>query len=419
MQRSRLGIIFLIVIFDMLAFGLVVPQLGVYAKLYQASGKVQGLLVASYSIMQFVFAPLLGRWSDRVGRKPVLLYSLFTSFVAHVLFAFSRSLAVLFAARLIDGFGGANISTAQAYISDVTPKEKRSHAMAIIGVSFGLGFVFGPAFGGIAGHFGTQWWGPHGGSIAIGSLAAICSLVTLILTGLVLHESLPEEERGHARKLRLLDLNALADAFRDPVLARLLLIMLVSTSGFAVMHAVMPYFVVDVEGLQVHQVGDMAAAQVAIAKVFAWIGVLAILVQGGAVRPLVKRYGETRLLQAGLGLMIVGLATLPLAHSLGRMVLLLTPLSAGNALGWVVLPVLLTFYAPAARRGEVLGVSQSLGSIGRILGPLGGGALYDWGRGVPFYVGAALCAVALLLALWVPHEHPAETPVEPVVAVME
>ena len=166
--QRRSAVIYAIIFLDLLAFGIVVPQLGIYAKHFGASALVQGLLVGCYSAMQFLFAPLLGRWSDRIGRRPVLLISLLTSFAGHVLFALAHSLPLLFAARLIDGLGGANVSTAQAYLSDVTPNERRAKAMAAVGMSFGMGFILGPVVGAGLAPWGTHHWGAYGGNLAIG-----------------------------------------------------------------------------------------------------------------------------------------------------------------------------------------------------------------------------------------------------------
>lgn len=410
MSGKSKGILYGIVLFDLLAFGIIIPQLGVYAKLYQASGALQGLLIASYSILQFVTAPLLGRWSDRVGRKPVLAVCLASSFVAHCLFASAHSLTTLFLARIIDGAAGGNVAVAQAYLSDVTDEKNRSKAMGMVGASFGLGFLLGPVIGGIAGHFGTAHWGPHGGNIAIGGTAAVLSVLTLCLTLTKLKESLPPEARQTSDKpLKLIDVPALRHVLSEPVVARLLAIMLIGTAGFAVLHAVLPYFVVDLAQLQIHQESDMAAAQLAVAKAFAWMGLIVVLVQGGAMGPLTKRYREATLLVVGEALTILALAYLPTSRSLPMLLWWLTPLAFGNSLAVVVLPSLLTFHAPANRRGETLGLASSMGSVGRIVGPLVGGALYDFGHAMPFEVGAALCGVALLLALGLPRR-PAEEP---------
>jgi multidrug resistance protein len=172
-QRASLGVVFLIVFVDLLGFGVVVPQLGIYVDKYQGSAFVVGLLLSSYSLMQFLMAPRLGRLSDRIGRKPILLYSLAGFVVANLVFAFADSLLMLFVSRLLAGAAAANISTAQAYIADITPEEKRTQGMAIIGAAFGLGFVLGPALGGLLGGVG--------GNFAIGLASAFFSGLSFLL----------------------------------------------------------------------------------------------------------------------------------------------------------------------------------------------------------------------------------------------
>lgn len=409
-QRGREGIIFAIIFFDLLGFGIIIPQLGIFSKHYAASGFQQGLLVGSYAAMQFLFAPLLGRWSDRVGRRPVLLVSLFTSFLAHLLFAVAHSLTLLFVSRIVDGIGGANISTAQAYLSDVTPPDKRSKAMARIGMSFGLGFILGPALGGFIGQWGTLHLGDHGlvhgANLAIGLLAAGCSLITMLLTAFRLPESLPPEQRHPAEgRLRFIDIGGLREALAQPVLPRLLLVSLVSTSGFAVLHAILTYFVLDTIKADVSGQASLVLAQSATTKVFAAMGIASFFGQG-LVHPLAKHTGEAKLLRLGLVLQIIALGLMPTVHSMRMLLLLLTPLSLGSAFCVATLPALISLYSPAGRRGEILGVNASLGSLGRIGGPLSGGLLYDLGRAVPFWVGGLFCLVALLFAIRLPARAP-------------
>ena len=412
------GLIYLVVFLDLLGFGIVIPQLGVYSKLYHASGLQQGLLIASYSMMQFLFAPLLGRWSDRIGRRPVLIISLATSLAGHILFAMSHSLTLLFASRIVDGLGGANISTAQAYLSDITPAEKRARAMGMIGAAFGMGFVLGPAAGAIVGPLGVQWWGPHGGNLAIGGLAAISSAITLLVALFRLGESLPVEERHTTpTSLRLLDFRVLQGAAEKGTLIRLLWIMLVATAGFAVLHAVLTFFIIDTLGLDVDEQAGHASRLAG--YVFCWIGFLTAMVQGGLIGRLVKKHGEASLMLTGLFLMAVGLALMPTSHSLGVLFLVTTPLAIGSALNSATLPALMTFHSPGKQRGEVLGLNSSMGSIGRIIGPLLGGLLYDVRTSAPFEVGAVLCFVAMIVGFGIPRDRPGEAPVAEADAVVE
>ncbi|MCC7495674.1 MAG: MFS transporter [Fimbriimonadaceae bacterium] len=392
--------IYAIVFLDLLGFGLVIPQLGVYAKLYGASGLAQGLLIASYSLMQFLCGPLFGRWSDRVGRRPVLLLSLCGSLAGYLLFAFSHSFAMLFVSRLIHGLGSANLATAQAYLGDVTPPERRAKAMGLIGAAFGLGFVFGPACGAILGPWGSHHWGPHGGNLAIGLLASSLSLLTLLLGAARLPESLPPDRRsGDAAPSSPFATASLDLCHQQPVLTRLLWVFFVATAGFSVLHAILSYHLID--SLRLDVATDTGAAQRFTGYLFTWIGLLAALVQGGLIGRLVQRCGESRLLLAGLVLLAGALALLPWTHSLGQLLLVATPLAIGNALCTATLPTLMTFHSPEPRRGEALGLLQAVGSLGRIVGPVAGGALYGLQRPSPFLLGAVLCAVAALVALGV------------------
>lgn len=419
MNRPRsAGLIYAVVFLDLLGFGLVIPQLGVYSKLFDASGAVQGILIASYSVVQFLFAPLLGRWSDRIGRRPVLILSLATSLLGYVLFAMAHNLTLLFASRIIDGLGGANIATAQAYVADITPEDKRARAMGLIGAAFGMGFILGPAFGGQAGQLGVQWWGPHGGNLAIGGLAAICSGVTLLLAIFRLGESLPPEERhASATSLKLLDLDVVRDSPERDALTRLMIIMLISTAGFAVLHAILTFFIIDTLHLDVTTEAGRASKLAGF--VFCWIGFLMAMIQGGLIGRLVKKHGETSLMRAGLFLLAVGLSIMPFSHSLGMLYLVTTPLAIGSALNSSTLPALLTFHSPGRQRGEVLGLSHSMASLGRIIGPLMGGWLYDFRTTLPFEIGAGLCLFALLVGLGLRRDRPGEVAPAEADAVVE
>ncbi len=419
MKRTRsAGLIFAVVFLDLLGFGLVIPQLGVYSRLFDASGAVQGVLIASYSVAQFFFAPLLGRWSDRIGRRPVLLLSLATTLLGYVLFAMAHNLTLLFASRIIDGLGGANVSTAQAYLADITPQEKRAKAMGLIGAAFGLGFILGPAIGGQAGQLGVHWWGPNGGNLAIGGLAAICSGVTLLLAFFRLGESLPPEERhAAASSLKLLDLSVVRDSPSRQALTRLMIIMLIATAGFAVLHAILTFFIIDTLGLRVAD--EAGTASRLAGYVFCWIGFLTAMVQGGLIGRLVKKHGETSLMLAGLFLMAVGLSIMPLSHELWTLYLVTTPLAIGSALNSSTLPALLTFHSPGRQRGEVLGLSHAMASLGRIIGPLLGGWLYDLRLTAPFELGAGLCLFALVVGLGLPRDRPGEVAPAEADAVVE
>jgi len=217
----------------------------------------------------------------------------------------------------------------------------------------------GPAIGGQAGQLGVHWWGPNGGNLAIGGLAAICSGVTLLLAFFRLGESLPPEERhAAASSLKLLDLSVVRDSPSRQALTRLMIIMLIATAGFAVLHAILTFFIIDTLGLRVAD--EAGTASRLAGYVFCWIGFLTAMVQGGLIGRLVKKHGETSLMLAGLFLMAVGLSIMPLSHELWTLYLVTTPLAIGSALNSSTLPALLTFHSPGRHRGEVLGLSHAM-----------------------------------------------------------
>ena len=205
-HRAKIGIVFLIVFIDLVGFGIVIPILPLYAEEYGPSPVIFGLLMASFSIMQFLAAPILGRLSDRIGRRPVLLVSLLGSAVGYVLFGIAGSLAMLFASRIIDGISGGNISTAQAVIADITAPEDRAKGMGIIGAAFGLGFILGPAIGALLVTIAP--WLPGIG-------AAVASLIAFVLVLIRLPETLDTEARREARR-HPLNLGSLVEALSHP-----------------------------------------------------------------------------------------------------------------------------------------------------------------------------------------------------------
>ena len=188
-MHMALGLMFLTVFIDLIGFGIIIPLLPLYAKQFGASGLTVGLLLTSYSLMQFFFAPMWGRLSDRIGRRPVLLISLATSAIGYMIWGVAGSLPMLFLSRIVAGFGNANLAVAQAYISDVTPEEYRAHGMGMIGAAFGLGFVLGPAIAGIATYFGLL-------PSMLGFIAAFFSIADLIFTAIFLPE--PENRKDNA-----------------------------------------------------------------------------------------------------------------------------------------------------------------------------------------------------------------------------
>jgi DHA1 family tetracycline resistance protein-like MFS transporter len=376
--------LFLIVFVDLVGFGLVIPLLPFYAVRFAASPQQVTMLLAVYSLMQLFTAPLWGRLSDRIGRRPVLMTSMAASALAYLWLGGASALWMLFAARALAGACAGNIAAAQAYIADVTTPENRAKGMGLIGAAFGLGFIFGPALGGfLAGH------DPATANLAAPAwLAAGLSLAALCGVFFLLRESLLPEQRGEARRRGRF--GALMAALRRPVLSRLILIFFLVILAFAAMESTF--------ALWAMRQFDWGPAQVG--YVFAYVGVLSAVLQGGLIGRLARHFGEERLLLGGLVLIGVGLAVLPFARDLPVLGVGVSGLALGMGLTQPSLNSLISRRAGRSEQGEVLGVSQSVGSLSRVLGPVLAGVLFaDLGRDSPFVCGTALIAIAFVLAL--------------------
>ncbi|MBE4751031.1 MFS transporter [Corallococcus sp. ZKHCc1 1396] len=413
-REASLRVVFGIAVLDLIGFGILIPQLGVYGVRFGASPFTVGLLVAVYSLMQLVAAPIMGRLSDRFGRRPVLLLSQVGSLAGYVLFAFADTLPLLFLSRVIDGVSGGNVSTAQAVVADITKPHERARGMGIIGAAFGLGFVMGPALGGVLG----AW----GGNLAIGLFAAGLSALNLINTWFFLPETrVPGSPSATVRTMK-----GAASVLTMPVVGRCVVLVLLFTVAFAQMEGTFSVFLltrflssgaVPLEGgWLVHAVHPDAAvlkeASLRSGALFAVVGVLSALVQGGLVRRLVApghgpvassggRGGrEAPVAVAGFALTAAGLALLPVAPTYGWLFPVMGLLAVGSALVNPCLSALVSLHAPSERQGAVLGAYQACGSLGRIVGPALGGLLFTrLGPAAPYGTGAVLVGVGGVLAL--------------------
>lgn len=380
-RLSPLAVVFLTVFIDLVGFGIVIPLVPLYAESYKPSPLAFGILMASFSAMQFVFAPLLGRLSDRVGRRPVLLFSLFGSFLSYLLFAFAGSFAGLLASRVLAGIMGANIGTAQAVIADVTPQGDRARGMGLVGMAFGLGFVFGPAIGGFAVKVSPT---------LPGLVAAGLSLLAFGWAFFGLPETRPADAAArHAH--RGFPLRAALAGFRRPVVGALLLITLLNTTAFANFEATFAQFARSRFGHDPSTVSWL----------FVLIGVTAAIVQGGLIRRLVPVLGEARLIGIGTTLLALSFAGLVLVPGHGALIALIVTTATGSGLTNPALAGLLSRSTEAAEQGEILGAAQSLSSLGRILGPFWGEHVwFQWGAAGPYGTGALLEVVAVVVVLF-------------------
>ncbi len=371
-------ILFLIVFIDLVGFGLVIPLLPFYAERFAASPLQMTLLFAVYSLMSMMTAPLWGRLSDRVGRRPVLMASMAAAALAYVGLAFATRLWMVFAARGFAGACAGNIAAAQAYIADVTAPEQRAKGMGMIGAAFGLGFIIGPVLGGvIAGNDLATADLQTPGLIAAGlSFAAFLGVIAL------LPESLAA---GRARSSRG-RIAAARGALAQPVLARLLVVFFLVILAFSGMETTFAWWAIAQFGWGPRPIGF----------VFFYVGLLSALMQGVFIGKLTGRFGEERVMLAGLGAIALGLLVLPFAHELARLGVALSALALGMGAMQPSLNSLISRRAGAGEQGEIMGVAQSVGSLSRVLGPIIAGSLFAaFGRNTPYLWGAVLVGGAL------------------------
>jgi multidrug resistance protein len=350
--------VFITVLLDLIGFGMIIPQLPFYAQTFHASPAQIGWLFASYSLMQLVFAPPLGRLSDRVGRRPVLLVSIMGSIAAYVLFAFAPSFLWLLVSRALSGIAAANYGIAQAYVADVTPAAERSKAMGmVVGAAFGLGFVLGPALGAILAHFGPR---------VLPLTAAGFSAANLLAALVWLRESLPPEVRGRVHGTWF-EPRILAETWRNPPVRGLMLLAFLVTFCFSMMETSLALYCQARFGFDMKKTGWL----------FVYVGVLLVIVQGALVGRLVQRFGERRLILNSILVMAAGLLLLPAAANPWLLLPALSLLAVGSGLHNPSSLGLLSLLTGAGEQGGVSGIYRSYGALARTLGPLAGPFLFQ------------------------------------------
>ena len=368
-MNRRLAIIFLIVFVDLLGFSLILPLLPYYAQTFGADAFVTGLLVASYAVAQLIGAPLLGRWSDRIGRRPVLLVSIFGTLLGFLLLGFAGALWMLFVSRVIDGLTGGNLTVAQAYITDVTDNKNRTKALGMIGAAFGLGFIIGPAVGGSLSAFGY----------AVPAFAAAAlSLVNLIAVFLFLPESLTDERRAAiaAQKKPPFTLGALWQALNRPRVGPLLHTRFFFSLAFATFQSIFALYAQYRLQLTPQTTG----------YVLAYVGLLSVFVQGFAVGRLANRFQEKQIIFVASIVMTFALLAWAFAPNLITVLVVLAPMAfAGGTLNTVLSSALTKSVYPE-EIGGTLGLAASVESLTRVIAPSAGGLLFEflgfWAPGV-------------------------------------
>jgi multidrug resistance protein len=374
---SPLGIVFTTVVIDLVGFGIVLPILPLWAETFGASPVQIGLITASYAVMQLLFAPVWGRLSDRYGRRPIILVSLAGSAVSALLIGVAGTLLVLWIARVLQGIAGASYAAAQAYVADVTTKEERARGMGMIGAAFGLGFILGPAFGALFTAVDKR-------------LPFFVAAGLAALNWLIAYRRLPESRRPGAAEAPTPRMAALRRALGSRDLAPLVWLSFIATFAFVGMESTFALF-------GEHRF-DYDAVQMGL--LFTYIGVLAALGQGVLVGRFVRRWGEGRVLIAGLFGTAAGLAVTAIAHELWVLLIGLMLLSIASGLVFATTTALISLAAHEREQGVVLGLNASVGSAARIAGPVVATLLFQHaGVAVPLVVGAvlfALCAAAAI-----------------------
>src|ERR1700745_497682 len=382
---SPLPILLLTVFIDMVGWGIVIPVLPLYAERFGASPFTTGMLLAVYS-GRFIFSPIVGVLSDRLGRRSILLLSTIGQATGFFIMGAANSLLWLFVARTIDGIFGANVSTTQAYVADVTPPEDRSRALGLLGATFGVGFIFGPLIGGVLSQI----------SLSVpfyfaGGLAAL----NAVLIFFILPESIPVQEESRPNR------DTFVTLFRQgfgPLILPLMAAYFFMMTGFSIVTAFFAIFTED-------RFGYNASAN---GYIFASVGVIGAIVQGALIGPLLKNFTEKRIAITGLALLSCSMFALPLAQRATMLLLVTAAIAVGNAFINPTINGLVSRSVNKYRQGRVLGLMQACASLGRFVGPLLGGwflalnprGTLDFGK-APFWIRSALLMVSLFLTTMV------------------
>jgi MFS family permease len=370
-DRTSLLILLSIVVVDLIGFGIVMPILPFYAEEFGANGLELGVVLTGYAAMQFVFARAWGRLSDRIGRRRVLIFTVSGTCVSLLLLGLADSLVAVLGARMLAGVFAANVSVASAYITDATDADERTRWLGLLGACFAVGFLLGPAIGGLLAPFGH-----HVPMLFAAALAAANAVHAMFS----LHEPPRHAQDGDGVS---------TDVLRDPEVRRICLTNLIFAVAVTQLESMFAFYMSDEFGFDARQVAFLLVG----------MAIATGLVQGGGLRPLVNRFGEKKLAVGGFTGLAVAFAAIPEASSVAWLLVPLLGSAFARGVGQPSLMGLASFSADAARRGAVMGTFQSAGSLARVVGPLVAGALYDYNHSGPFWLAAVAMSVAVLMAL--------------------
>ncbi len=379
-KKASLTVIFFTVFIDLLGFGILIPLLPTFGTKELGISNFQiGLSVAVYSLMQFLFNPIMGRLSDKYGRRPIILISLSMTITSYILFSVTHSFFLLMVSRTLAGLGGSNIGAAQAYIADITTPQERAKGMGVIGAAFGLGFVFGPFTGAILSKFGYP---------VAGLGAAAFSTMAFLFALFFLPES-NKEKKTDKIKLKLFELDYAKKILGHPEIGILVIFYFIIVFSMANIFGTLSLL-----GYEVFHFSDQQNG-----SIFGIMGIVGALVQGGVIKKLSNTFTERVILMGGALLMMVGLAILPFDKNFLEVAVVVSIYGVGSGILQPVVVSMVSKYAPEGEQGAVLGLNQSLAAFARVLGPIWGGFAFDYfGFQFPFLTGAAFTFVSFLIA---------------------
>ncbi len=382
-KKTSLTIIFITVFIDLLGFGLLIPILPTFAsKILFISDFEIGILVAAFSFMQFIFNPIVGNYSDTIGRRPIILASLLLTAVSYIIFSFSHSFIMLLISRIIAGLGGSNISAAQAYIADITETKDRTKGMGIIGTAFALGFVFGPMLGGFLAHYGYE---------VVGYVAAGFSFTAFIFAVFFLKESLVKNKIEPQKRQRLLSINVFQELFSQKRLAFFVMIYFVIVFSMANIYGTFALLGYKVYNLNDRQIGLL----------YTIMGLASAFVQSGLLRYLLKYFKDETLLLVSMIFMIIGIGGLPFGYNFIGVAIISAISSFGTGSLQPIILGLISKEINQENQGRLLGLNQSISAMARVLGPIWGGFAFDYlGYEFPFLTGGIFTFVTLIISFY-------------------
>jgi MFS family permease len=374
---SPINVIMLTVLVDMTGFGMIIPLIPFYAQRFASGASGIGILLASFSVMQLIFSPILGRISDTRGRKPILLFSILTSIGSFLLFTYAYSYLILLLSRIIAGLATEG-AVAQAYIADITTKEERSTGIGKVGAAIGVGFILGPVISGLLSPYGIR---------APGAAALILSIINFIFVLIFLPKPEKLTQSNESSSL-IKDINDLLTAVKEPLTGQIYIIYFIVTLAFAAIPVIVPLLTIDYFGF----------TEVEMSYVFIFIGVIQVALQGFGIKRLVSKLGEEKLIILGPIVLAVGIVLTPLLASIPGFGVSTAFVAVGVGITNTAVPGFISLMTSPERQGSALGVTQSIGSIARIFGPVIGGYLTEaYNVQLSFYVSGVLLLIPFLI----------------------